>query len=331
MSKLAPQHISLSAFDLAAQPAGRLSQCWIDVFDLPGWGMVAVPALIVRGQRPGSLLFTVAGVHGNEYEGMEAVRQMLDALDPARMHGDFVAILTANPFAYAGRTRGSPEAIDGLNLARIFPGDRAGAPTQRLAAALLELIERTVGPEDLLLDLHSGTAEVAFATMAGYRAGTGPARDRSEEAARHMGLPLLWEIPDAPGPLNAETARRGIATVGTETTGRAGCRAEDVASYQQGLRNLMSYLGICPAWDRPSRDNRSAHRTIDLHAPASGFLRMEATLLADVREGQRLGVIIDPFGEPLADIASPSCGSVWAVRETPHVDAGDLIFMLAER
>jgi predicted deacylase len=196
---------------------------------------------------------------------------------------------------------------------------------------LFDLVTRTVGPDDLLLDLHSGTAEVAFTTMAGYRAGTGPTRDRSEEAARHMGLPLLWEIPDAPGPLNAETARRGISTIGTETTGRAGCRAEDVACYRQGLRNLLSYLGICPAWDRPSRDDRPARRTIDLHAPATGFLRVETPLLAEVNERQRLGVIIDPFGVALAEIHSPDAGTVWAARETPHVDAGDLVFMIAER
>jgi predicted deacylase len=262
---------------------------------------------------------------------MEAVRQVTGELDPAEMHGDFAAILTANPFAYASRTRESPASLDGLNLARVFPGNPDGAPTHRLAAALFTLIERTVGPEDLLLDLHSGTAEVAFATMVGYRAGTGPARDRSEESARHMGLPLLWEIPDSPGPLNAETARRGIPTIGTETTGRAGCHSDDVASYRQGLRNLLSYLGICPSWELPARDVRPARRTIDLHAPATGFLRVETALLAEVHAGQRLGVVLDPFGSVLAEVTSPIAGSVWAARETPHVDAGDLIFMLAER
>jgi predicted deacylase len=292
---------------------------------------IEAPMVIVRGSASGPLLFTVAGVHGNEYEGMEAVRQVVGDLEPAEMQGDFAAVLTANPFAYAARTRESPPTADGLNLARVFPGDPSGSSTERLAAALLELIERQVGPDDLLLDLHSGTAEVAFATMVGYRAGRGPTRERSEEAARHMGLPLLWEIPDSPGPLNAETARRGIPTIGTETTGRAGCRGDDVAAYRQGLRNLLSYLGICPRWEMPVRDERPARRTLDVHAPASGFLRVETTLLAEVQAGRRLGVVIDPFGAPLAEVVSPISGSVWAARETPHVDAGDLIFMLAER
>ena len=35
-------------------------------------------------------------------------------------------------------------------------------------------------------------------------------------------------------------------TIGTETIGRAGCRAVDVAHYRQGLRNMLAWLGICP-------------------------------------------------------------------------------------
>jgi predicted deacylase len=324
-------HIDLDTFDLDRFPPGSTIRCWVRLFDLPVWGPVEVPAIVARGREAGPLLFTVAGIHGNEYEGMEAVRHVAAELDPTSMRGSFAAVVTANPFAYASRTRESPKSLDGLNLARIFPGDANGSPTERLAAALFGLIARLVGPDDLLLDLHSGSAEVAFATMAGFRVGAGRARERSEAAARHMGLPLLWEIPDAPGPLNAETSRIGIPTIGTETTGRAGCRAADVGLYRQGLRNLLAYLGICPEWERPLRDGRKARSTVDLLAPASGFLRIEAGLHAEVSAGERIGVVIDTLGTPLAEVTSPVTGTVWAARETPHVDSGDLIFMIAER
>ena len=322
--------IAADQFAIDRFPAGTVSHCWVRLFELAGFGPVEIPVIVVRGRTAGPLLFAVAGIHGNEYEGMEAIRQVTAELDPNSMHGAFAAIVTANPFAYATRTRESPAALDGRNLARVFPGDASGSPTERLAAALFQLIRHRVGPDDLLLDLHSGTAEVAFATMVGYRAGSGPARARSEEAARHMGLPLLWEIPDSPGPLNAETARIGIPTIGTETTGRAGCRAEDVAHYRQGLRNLLAWLGICPAWELPLRDDRNSKSTVDLLAPATGFLQVEAGLLASVSAGDRIGVIVDPFGTRIAEVHSPISGAIWAARETPMVDAGDLMFMIAE-
>jgi predicted deacylase len=324
-------HIAADQFDIAGFPAGVVSRCWMRLFELAEFGPVDIPVIVVRGRRAGPLLFSVAGIHGNEYEGMAAVRQVTPELNPDTMHGAFAAIVTANPFAYARRTRESPASLDGLNLARVFPGDASGSPTERLAAALFQLIQRSVGTDDLLVDLHSGTAEVAFATMVGYRAGSGPARTRSEEAARHMGLPLLWEIPDSTGPLNAETARIGIPTIGAETTGRAGCRAADVAAYCQGLRNLLAWLDICPSWEFPLRDDRNSRPTVDLLAPATGFLHVVAELLASVSAGDRIGLIIDPFGTPVAEVRTPVAGAIWAARETPLVDAGDLIFMIAER
>lgn len=325
------QFIDSDHLDLQSFPIAAVSRTRVRLFELPEWGPVEIPAVVIRGSAPGPLLFAVAGVHGNEYEGMEAIRQIIAELDPATMRGAVVTILVANPFAYANRTRESPATIDGLNLARVFPGNPSGEPTRRLAAALLAIIERMVGSDDLLLDLHSGTAEVAFATMAGYRAVEHQGRKRSEEAARHLGLPLLWEIPDMPGPLNAETSRRGIPTVGTETTGRAGCQAQDVARYRQGLRNLLAWLGICPNWPFPLRDDRNARTTVDMFASITGFLQLEAGLLAEVVAGQRIGTIIDPFGTALAEVRSPVTGTIWAARETPKVDEGDLIFMIAEQ
>jgi predicted deacylase len=323
--------LAADQFALDRFPAGSVSQCWVRLFELAGFGPVEIPVIVARGRTAGPLLFAVAGIHGNEYEGMAAIRQVTAELDPNALHGTFAAIVTANPFAYASRTRESPAALDGRNLARVFPGSASGSPTERLAAALFQLIRRTVRMDDLLLDLHSGPAEVAFATMAGYRVGSGPARAHSEEAARHMGLPLLWEIPDSPGPLNAETSRIGIPTIGTETTGRAGCRVEDVAHYRQGLRNLLAWMGICPEWEPPLRDDRKPQSTIALVAPATGFLRVEVGLLGEVAAGERIGRVIDPFGALVAEVRSPVSGAIWAVRETPHVDAGDLIFMIAER
>lgn len=321
--------IDAREFDIDRFRPGVVERCWVRLYELPGWGPVEVPVIVARGTRPGPVLFAVAGIHGNEYEGMDAIRTVATELDPESMHGAFVALVTANPFAYASRTRESPRSLDGANLARVFPGDPDGTPTQRLAAELLALITRSVGSNDLLLDLHSGTAEVAFATMVGFRTGTGPGRTRSEEAARHMGLPLLWEIPDSAGPLNAETARIGIPSIGTETTGRAGCRREDVEWYCAGLRNLLAWLGICPDWPKAARDESTPRTTLDLGSPASGFLRVETSLLAEVSEGDRLAVIVDPFGTSIAEVISPVSGTIWAIRETPKVDTGDLLGMIA--
>ena len=320
--------VPIREFTLTDLPPGTTERLWLDAG--PGLvGPVLIPVVAARGSTPGRTLVAVAGVHGDEYEGMEAIRLVVPALDPRRMTGDVLAVLIANPYAYDARTRSAPQIVDGLNLARIFPGDPNGSPSRRLAHVLLDLVERHAGPDDLVLDLHSGTVDVAYATLAGFREIDGPARYRSEEAVRHMGLPRLWAIPDMPGPFNAETARRGIPSVGTETTGRAGCRPEDVAAYTGVLRRLLAYLGICPDWPVPERDDSPIRTTIDLTAPETGFLRVTRQLDDNVAAGDLLGTLIDPFGEPLSEITSPIDGTIWAARETPAIRAGELAFTIA--
>lgn len=320
--------VSIDAFVVADLPRGRKERLDLLVTpDLPG--PLTLTALTVTGAAPGPLLLAVAGVHGDEYEGMEAIRQVFASLDPARMRGTFVAIPVANPLAYVARCRATPASIDGLNLARVFPGSPDGALTRRLAHHLLTLVARNVGADDLFIDLHSGSADVAFAQLIGYRDLPGAERSAAAEAARHFGLPRLWRIPDAPGPFNAETARRGIPTLGTETTGRAGCLAADVAAFVAGLRNLLAFLGVVTGAPRLTRYDGPARATVDVMAPVGGFLRSPVRLYDIAVTNQALGEIIDIAGQRLALVHAPVAGEIWAWRATPAVRPGDLIGMIA--
>src|SRR5690348_13174300 len=89
------------------------------------------PLLLARGSRPGPTLVVTANVHGDEYEGVRAILETFDALDPERMNGDLLAVPVVNGPAFWSSTRTSP--LDGANLARVFPGDAHGTPSQQIA------------------------------------------------------------------------------------------------------------------------------------------------------------------------------------------------------
>ncbi len=319
----------LAGFRVRQLPRGTRERLWLQADD-DLCRPVVLPAMAVTGDAPGPVMLAVAGVHGNEYEGMEAIRQIGATLEPSRMRGAFLGIIIANPFAYEARSRATPAHIDGANLARVFPGTPDGTPSQRLAHGLLRFVTDNLSDEDLFIDLHSGSADVAYATLIGFRNLPGPAAARAEEAARHAGLPHLWRIPDAAGPFNAETARRGIPTVGTETTGRAGCDPHGVAAFVRALRGLLAFRGLCPDWPRFSRHAAPARDTVDICAPVTGFFRSQLRLHDRVEAGQSLGTIVDVFGDPLADICAPVPGEVWALRMSPPVRAGEPIAMIAQ-
>jgi predicted deacylase len=322
-----PRSVPIDDVDIGSLPRGaKERQRLLVADDLPG--PLALPALIVSGRDAGPTLLAVAGVHGNEYEGMEAIRQVFADLDPATMSGAFLGIPVANPLAYAARSRATAAEIDGLNLARVFPGASAGTLTQRLAHHLLRLVERNVGPGDLFVDLHSGSADVAFATLVGFRDVISPGRAASEAAARHFGLPILWRIPESPGPFNAETSRRGVPTIGTETTGRAGYDAVGVAAFADGLRNVLIHRGIIPG-TTPARYDGPARPTIDMVAPVGGFFRPAVALYDEVTSGAPLGQIVDLYGDPIEVVKAPVAGTIWACRATPAVRPGELLAMIA--
>ena len=318
----------LSEITLSHLPASSKMAGWVPV--LRGFGeSVSVPLMVARGVTSGPTILAVAGVHGNEYEGMEAIRRVFAELDPSHLQGTFAAIPVANPFAFEARTRATPDAIDGINLARTFPGNAGGTPTQALAHQLLDFVVRNVGQDDLFIDIHSGSHDVAYATIVGVRAVDGPGRAASEQAARHFGIPDLWLIPDSSGPFNAETSRRGIPTIGTETLGRAGCDADGVAAFATGLRRMLRLYGVLTDAAPHPQVETDFRPTFDLKAPCSGIIQDPARLYQNVSAGDLLCTIVDVFGAVVEEIVAPASGTVWAARSTPAVHAGELLFTIA--
>src|SRR5262249_11258914 len=111
---------------------------------------IELPVLALRGASGGKTLLVTAGVHGDEFEGMAALRQVFEALEPARLSGTFVAVPIANPPAFEAGLR--TNADDRQDMARVFPGDPAGTVTEQLAHALTQHFIRHA---DLFCDLHS--------------------------------------------------------------------------------------------------------------------------------------------------------------------------------
>ena len=184
-------------FDARQLPENTVTRGWLTVpvgLDAP----VRLPIMAIRAGRPGPTALLVAGVHGDEFEGVVALSTLMGSLGASVISGTIVALPVCNPFAFQGQSRTTPSHIDGTNLARVFPGDASGPPTSRLASALFTLAMRLLGEADLMIDLHSAGSRYRYGGLVGFRDFHVPARQASEEAARHFGHPdvfRLWAIP----------------------------------------------------------------------------------------------------------------------------------------
>ena len=321
-----PQTISVGDVHHSRLNPGSKQRWRMTVADLL-LGPISVPLLTCKGED-GPVVLAMAGIHGDEFEGMAAIQRLFRSLDPREMRGTFLGIPISNPFAFEAQTRESPPSIDGKNLARVFPGKDDGTPTEVLASRLLQFVLRNLTGADLFVDLHSAGTRYAYLPMVGYRDIATQALTSSIEAARCFGIDNIWIIPDAPGPLNAETSRRDIPTVGTEVTGQGGCAPEDVALYTQGLRNCLLYRGILPGGP-PAPVTAEAMTTRWIHVGRSGFFVPAVRLGSWVERDHLLATVVDAYGEPLEEVRAEGEGRVWAVRTFATVHQDDIAFIVA--
>jgi predicted deacylase len=293
---------------------------------------VSLPLLIVRGTAPGKTVLVSAGVHGDEFEGMAALRRLFEELRPEELHGTLAAVPVANPPAFEAGLRTNPD--DRQDMARVFPGDPRSTVTEQLAARLTEWIAQA----DFYCDLHSAGQYYRMPPLAGYQLRPEPLLSAQRAAARAFGLPLLWGTPGLPGRSLSAAAEHGVPSIYVEITGEGRCRSEDVAAYQRGLRNLLTHLGLLagrvqvsePRWliedDRP----QAGFLQVQNRAPVGGLFEAEVDVLAEVKKGQRLGAIRDALGAVRHVVEATHSGLVVFLRTFPRVLAGDPVCTVLE-
>lgn len=311
-------------FDPPALPAGEKVTGWLDVAGRADGGVWRLPLLYVTGQTAGPTLVVTAAIHGDEYEGVEAIPQIFQQIEPAYLRGKLVMVPVCNMPAYETATRSS--TIDGLNLARVFPGDTNGTITQRIA---YWLTEKLIKQADFYIDLHSGGATYNIPTLIGYIHDESEIGRRSLAGAQAFGAPVLWghPLPTAPGRTVSAATDFGVPWLYTEAPGGGYARPDDVACFVQGVINVMRWLGMldgdphpCPMTHHLFGDG-NLDQVID--AQVAGFFRAEVNLLDPVVAGQRLGVVRDLFGQVIQEVTADQAGVVIMLRRFHRVQVGD--------
>jgi predicted deacylase len=291
---------------------------------IPSHADLALPMLVVRGVSAGPTLVVSAGVHGDEYEGVQTIFDVFHAVDPSAMTGSLVAVPLANPPAFWNGTRTSP--IDRSNLARVFPGDPAGNATQAIA---YQFDQRILSLADLYLDLHSAGVKWAMPTLVGYHAND----DAAERAAQVFGAPVIWQHPSmAPGRTVSAAAARGVPSLYCEARGGGRIHPDDIAVYRRGVFNLLRHLGILDdeieRGPVPLRLYGDGNIDNGVSARQPGFLTPRVELLESVEKGQLLGTLHDVWGGTIEEFAAPRSGVVVLVHACPLVHPDEPLFLI---
>ena len=297
-----------------------------------GDGTLSIPVLAVRGTRPGKTFVATAGIHGDEYEGIEAIHRTFELLDPSSMSGTFVAVPVVTLPAYWMACRVNP--LDGRNMARVFPGSADGSASERIAARLLDRVLRHAS---LYIDLHSSGRSSHWLTMCGFSNG-GSQDPTARAAAKCFGAPVVWEHPhdpEATGRTLSATNELGIPSLYTEAYGGGHARPEDVDCYTRGIANLLRFMEIAelptaglPDPYQPIEICGSGNTDKSLSAEKAGLMWPLVEPGDRIRTGQKIAYIRDLEGNIIDEIVSPQDALVVGMRATPRVYQGDNLFIL---
>ncbi len=281
------------------EPNQRVEMRW-EVGQSFDGGASFTPLVVIHGRRPGPTLCLTAAIHGDELNGIEVVRRVLNELQPKDLRGTVIGVPIVNLFGFARGTRYLPDRRD---LNRYFPGSTGGSAASRIAR---RFFDEVVQHCDALVDFHTGS--FARSNLPQVRADlTAPG---VVSFTRGFGdIPVLHS-PGARGMLRRAAAAIGIAAATFEVGAPGLIEPDEIDRAVQSINSLMHRLGMTRSFRMWSEPQAVLYGSRWVRSNSGGMLVSTAKLGDKVRVGQRLGKVIDPVNNRESEILSPLEGRV---------------------
>lgn len=293
----------------------------IPVGQLPSGHPIRIEAHVFRSEQPGPHLLVMAGIHGDEVNGVEIVRRALAGpLFRQLQQGAVIAIPLVNVYGFVNRER---EVPDGKDINRSFPGSSRGSLASRLANALA----RKVLPNtDLIVDYHTGGGNLYNYPQIRYSKG----EERSEELAKVFAAPFT--IAKSPilksfRKIALEQSKPTLVFEGGES------QRYDALSIDYGLaglQRLMAYLEMVPANGRGQAYLRQSFSRLSwVRSPRAGLFLWTKCAGEQVEKGEAIGWINDPYGGAAKPVKATHTGYIIGHSNAAVVNQGDALFHIA--
>ncbi len=280
--------------------------------------LLSLPVTILHGVEPGPRLWLSAAIHGDEINGVEIIRQVLEQVNPKQLRGTLIAVPVVNLFGFLEQSRYLPDRRD---LNRCFPGSPEGSLASRLAALFMrEIVSRCTHG----IDLH--TASDHRTNFPQIRANL--LDEETYACAKAFGAPVMMHATTRDGSLREAVAKKGIPILLYEGGEALRFDAEAIRVGTQGILGVMNRLEMS-SFPIPSTSSVEVEKTKWVRASRGGILRLQVQLGESVSKKQLLGIIANAFGNERVTIKSPLEGIIIGHTQNPLVNQGDGIIHIA--
>lgn len=296
---------------------GKSYQLNLDVAKLHTRTPILVPVLVNRAREDGPVVLLMAGVHGDEINGIEIVRRFIYKKLNIPSCGTIICLPVFNIFGFLNVKRELP---DGRDLNRSFPGSSKGS----LAAQFSFRFMKEIAPHcDYIIDFHTGASQ---------RNNFSQVRcvfsdEQSISLAKIFNPPFILH-----SNLISKTLREAVTKNKNKILLFEGGKSNDIEEkiIEEGIngaKRIITHLGM-----RNYKYDITKERTPILlsklkwlRSPISGMFKLIIENGSFVHKSQLLGYVTDPFGKAERKVVANTAGYVICVNESPVVYKGDAI------
>lgn len=297
---------------------GEFREININIARLPSHTQIETPIYISRAVDDGPTLALMAGMHGDEINGMEIVRRIIDRGLHHVKRGTVVCMPIINVYGFLNYSRDVP---DGKDVNRSFPGNKSGSLASRVAYHLMHDVIPFI---DCGIDFHTGGA-----MRTNYPQVRAVLRDDKNIAlANAFCAPFTIDAPFRPNSLRREASRKGKNIIVYEAGESLRFDYQAIEEGVAGTLRLMKHLNMVDAAPDPNEQNRVIWSTSWVRAKHAGLFQTNVKAGQLVQRGDWVGTITDPFGEFKEEVKASVTGYVIGLNNRPVINAGDALMHL---
>lgn len=303
---------------------GESKEVNFDVANLHTSSSVNVPVIIERSKKPGPTVLFTAGIHGDEVNGVEIVRQIIAKGINKPKCGTIICMPVINIFGFINLKREFP---DGRDLNRVFPGKPTGSLAGRVA---YKLMQEVIPHVDLIIDFHTGGSGRFNAPQLRY------SKDNTKlnDLAIAFGAPFVLYSKNLPKSFRTTCYKLGKPLLLFE--GGKSFHIDEVVTNSgvNGSKRILNHLGMLSSKFKVSAPKKECvfiNESKWIRANFSGMFKASAFIAKQVKKGDVLGNITDPYGKFNHVVKAPNSGYIINVNESPIVYQGDALFHISTK
>jgi uncharacterized protein len=306
------KNIHINGVDIKPGHQAQVSLNW---YQLPTKTVIEIPVYVFRSENPGPTLLILAGMHGDEINGIEIVRRLITREDVKKpLRGSIIAIPVINIISFLSGTRDLP---DGRDLNRCFPGGKTGSLGSRIA---YDLMNEIIPQIDFGIDFHTGGAKISnypqlrcvFSNKVNLDLG------------KKFSPTLILNSPFRDSTLRKEASKKGKSILVFEGGESSRFDYLSINEGTNGCLRLMKHLNMVDI-DIPNNPTVLLNKTTWIRAKSSGLFHASIKNGAHIQKGEILGMICDPYGEHQEKLISPTDGYIVGINNQPVINQGDAL------